>query len=115
MNKTEKTILIIGIVVGVLMIIGVVGMPLLWTFYNSRVKDATKGTSCVVSLYDIVDGTMVTTDMLKYKKIDNVDTSIYECSSSLIVGKCVKKNTMVKRNEMFKHTDLIDCEDLYGE
>lgn len=114
MSKTGKTILIIGIVVGVLMILGVIG-TLLWTSYNSRVKDATKGTSCVVSLYDIVDGTMVTTDMLKYKKFDNIDTSIYECSSSLIVGKCVKKNTMVKKNEMFKHTDLIDCEDLYGE
>lgn len=114
MNKTGKTILIIGIIVGVLMILGVIG-TLLWTSYNSRVKDATKGISCVVSLYDIVDGTMVTTDMLKYKKFDNIDTSIYECSSSLIVGKCVKKNTMVKKNEMFKHTDLIDCEDLYGE
>lgn len=114
MNKTEKTILIIGIVVLVLIILGVIG-TLLWSSYNSRVKEATKGTSCVVSLYDIIDGTMVTTDMLKYKKIDNVDTSIYACSSSFVVGKCVKKNTMVKKNEMFKHTDLIDCEDLYAE
>ena len=36
MNKTGKTILIIGIIVGVLMILGVIG-TLLWTSYNSRV------------------------------------------------------------------------------
>lgn len=114
MNKTEKTILIIGIVVLVLIILGVIGI-LLYPSYKSRLKNITKGTNCTISLYDIVDGTMVTSSMIGYKKFDNVDTSIYECSSSLIVGKCVKKNTMVKKNEMFKHTDLIDCEDLYAK
>lgn len=41
MSKTGKTILIIGIVVGVLMILGVIGTHL-WTSYNSRVKDVLK-------------------------------------------------------------------------
>lgn len=115
MSKTGKTILIIGIIVGVLSVLGIVGIVFSAVYYNKKIDNSVNKYQCVISLYDIVDGTMVTTDMLKYKKFDNIDTSIYECSSSLIVGKCVKKNTMVKKNEMFKHTDLIDCEDLYGE
>ena len=102
-DKTGKITLIIGIIIIILTVLGVVGIIYAKVSYNKKIEDATSKYRCPTSIYDIVDGTKITSDMVAIKT--------YICTSSLIVGKCVNKNTIVKKNEMFKYTDLIDCEE----
>lgn len=113
MNKNDKIgkiTLIIGIIIIIILtVLGAVGM--IYVYYNKKIENAVNQYKCPVSIYDIVDGTKITPDMLAIKAYDNVDMHTYICESSLIVGKCVNKNTIVKKNEMFKRTDLIDCEE----
>ena len=109
-DKTGKITLIIGIIIIILTVLGVVGIIYAKVSYNKKI-DATSKYRCPISIYDIVDGTKITSDMVTIKTYDNVDMDTYICTSSLIVGKCVNKNTIVKKNEMFKYTDLVDCEE----
>lgn len=110
-DKTGKITLIIGIIIIILTVLGVVGIIYAKVSYNKKIEDATSKYRCPISIYDIVDGTKITSDMVTIKTYDNVDMDTYICTSSLIVGKCVNKNTVVKKNEMFKYTDLVDCEE----
>lgn len=110
-DKTGKITLIIGIIIIILTVLGVVGMICAKVYYSKKIENATSKYKCPVSIYDIVDGTKITPAMLAIKTYDNIDMNTYICESSLIVGKCVNKNTIVKKNEMFKRTDLIDCEE----
>lgn len=109
-DKIGKIILIIGITIIILTVLSVVGI--IYAIYNNKkIENSVNKYKCTISVYDIVDGTKITPAMLGIKTYDNIDTDIYICELNLIVGKCVNKNTIVKKNEMFKRTDLIDCEE----
>ena len=109
MNKNDKIgkITLIIVIIIILTVLGAVGM--IYVYYNKKIENAVNQYKCPVSIYDIVDGTKITPDMLAIKAYANVDMHTYICA--LIGGKCVKKNTIVKKNEMVKRTDLIDCEE----
>lgn len=118
MNNRDNKIKLVVIVIIVFFILGTIGFILT---FNSRNSDTNTNTPnnkesknsinyviCPVSKYTIVSGTIITSEMLGTEKFESVDD--YNCSMSLVVGKCVKNNTMIEKGSRIKDSDLVDCE-----
>lgn len=96
--KNKKVILIVII----LLIVLVFG----YIFFIKKV-DNTGKYSCPVAKYIIASGTLVTDSMIEYKNFD--DNTNFLCDKDMIIGKCIKNNTMVSKDNRFKSSDLVNC------
>mgnify|MGYP000628892020 FL=1 len=45
--------------------------------------------------------------MIEYKNFD--DNTNFLCDKDMIIGKCIKNNTMVSKDNRFKSSDLVNC------
>lgn len=103
----RKSFLIIFIIIFVLVLLGAL-IGFLYRDYNKLV-DTTHKFNVPVSKYIIIDGTMVTSDMVEIKEmvLDSTDGIVMDIND--VVGKCVKNNVKVDAGKVFKIDDIEEC------
>lgn len=106
-RMNRKTFIVIFIIVFVLVLLAAL-IGYLYRDYN-KLDDTTHKFNVPVSKYIIVDGTMVTSEMVENKEmiLDSTDGIVMNINE--VVGKCVKKDTKVEAGSTFKTSDLEDC------
>ena len=107
-TMNRKTFIIIFIIIFVLVLLGAL-IGYLYRDYNKKLDDTTHKFSVPVSKYIIVDGTMVTIEMVENKEmiLDSTDGIVMNINE--VVGKCIKKDTKVEAGSTFKNSDLEEC------
>ncbi len=103
----RKSFLIIFIIIFVLVLLGAL-IGFLYRDYN-KLDDTTHKFNVPVSKYIIIDGTMVTSDMVEIKEmvLDSTDGIVMDIND--VVGKCVKNNVKVAAGKVFKVDDIEEC------
>lgn len=103
----RKSFLIIFIIIFVLVLLGAL-IGFLYRDYN-KLDETTHKFNVPVSKYIIIDGTMVTSDMVEIKEIvlDSTDGIVMGIND--VVGKCVKNNVKVDAGKVFKVDDIEEC------
>lgn len=103
----RKSFLIIFIIIFVLVLLGAL-IGFLYRDYN-KLDDTTHKFNVPVSKYIIIDGTMVTSDMLEIKEmvLDSTDGIVMDIND--VVGKRVKNNVKVDAGKVFKVDDIEEC------
>ncbi len=103
----RKSFLIIFIIIFVLVLLGAL-IGFLYRDYN-KLDETTHKFNVPVSKYIIIDGTMVTSDMVEIKEIvlDSTDGIVMDIND--VVGKCVKNNVKVDAGKVFKVDDIEEC------
>ena len=103
----RKSFLIIFIIIFVLVLLGAL-IGFLYRDYN-KLDDTTHKFNVPVSKYIIIDGTMVTSDMVEIKEmvLDSTDGIVMDIND--VVGKCVKNNVKVDAGKGFKVDDIEEC------
>ena len=103
----RKSFLIIFIIIFVLVLLGAL-IGFLYRDYN-KLDETTHKFNVPVSKYIIIDGTMVTSDMVEIKEIvlDSTDGIVMDIND--VVGKCVKNNVKVDAGKVFKIDDIEEC------
>lgn len=103
----RKSFLIIFIIIFVLVLLGTL-IGFLYRDYN-KLDDTTHKFNVPVSKYIIIDGTMVTSDMVEIKEmvLDSTDGIVMDIND--VVGKCVKNNVKVDAGKVFKIDDIEEC------
>lgn len=107
-RMNRKTFIIIFIIVFVLVLLAAV-IGYLYRDYNNKLDDTTHKFNVPVSKYLIIDGTMITIEMIENKEmiLDSTDGIVMNINE--VVGKCIKKDTKVEAGNTFKTTDLEEC------
>ena len=107
-RMNRKTFIVIFIIVFVLVLLAAL-IGYLYRDYNNKLDDTTHKFSVPVSKYLIIDGTMVTVDMIENKEmiLDSTDGIVMNINE--VIGKCIKKDTKVEEGSTFKISDLEDC------
>ncbi len=107
-RMNRKVFIVIFVIVFVLVLLGAL-LGYLYRDYNNKLEDTTHKFNVPVSKYMIVDGTMVTSEMVEIKEmiLDSTDGIVMNINE--VVGKCVKKDTKVDAKSTFKTSDLEDC------
>lgn len=108
MNNRDNKFLFVSIIIVLFFILGIIGFILSLNSYNKKIDDSTSYISCPVTKYTIVSGTIITGEMLDVKKFESADD--YICLMNLVVGKCIKSNTMVEKGNRIRNSDLVNCE-----
>lgn len=108
-RMNRKTFIVIFAIIFVLVLIGAL-LGYLYRDYNNKLEDTTHKFNVPVSKYMIVDGTMVTSEMVEIKEmiLDSTDGIVMNIND--VVGKCVKKNTKVEAKSTFKTSNLEECD-----
>lgn len=103
----RKSFLIIFIIIFVLVLLGAL-IGFLYRDYN-KLDDTTHKFNVPVSKYIIIDGTMVTSDMVEIKEmvLDSTEGIVMDINDA--VGKCVKNNVKVDAGKVFKVDDIEEC------
>lgn len=103
----RKSFLIIFIIIFVLVLLGAL-IGFLYRDYN-KLDETTHKFNVPVSKYIIIDGTMVTSDMVEIKEmvLDSTDGIVMDIND--VVGKCVKNNVKVDAGKVFKVDDIEEC------
>lgn len=107
-KMNRKTFIVIFIIIFIIVILGAL-IGYLYRNYNNNLDDTTHKFNVPVSKYIIVDGTMVTNEMIESKNmiLDSIDGIVLNINE--VVGKCIKKNVKVEAGSTFKTSDLEDC------
>ena len=108
MNNRDNKILFVSIIIVLFFILGIIGFILSLNSYNKKIDVSTSYINCPVTKYTIVSGTIITSEMLDVKRFESADD--YVCLMNLVVGKCIKSNTMIEKGSRIKNSDLVDCE-----
>jgi Flp pilus assembly protein CpaB len=101
----KNTVTILGVIVGVIVI---------WGFYNYRVKKATNPVTVPYAKQEITATTEITSDMIGYTEVNSKflkTASVYQSNSGLI-GKYVTTGTSIPAGGLFYKAQVVEKDDL---
>lgn len=105
-KMNRKTFIIVFIIIFILVLLS----ALIGYLYRNRNNDKVGVINVPVAKYIIVDGTLVTNEMIDTKEMSIDESTNYITNKNNIIGKCIKKNVKVDKNSAFKEDDLEECE-----
>ena len=101
----RKKFIIIFVIIFVLVLLG----ALIGFLYRNKGQEKVDMVSVPVAKYIIVDGTLITKEMIETKEMGVDVASEYILDIKNIVGKCVKNNVKVDDGKGFKVDDIEEC------
>ena len=101
----RKNFIIIFVIIFVLVLLG----ALIVFLYRNKGQEKVDMVSEPVAKYIIVDGTLITKEMIENKEMGVDVSSEYILDINNIVGKCVKNNVKVDDGKGFKVDDIQEC------
>ena len=101
----RKNFIIIFVIIFVLVLLG----ALIGFLYRNKGQEKVDIVSVPVAKYIIVDGTLITKEMIENKEMGVDVASEYILDINNIVGKCVKNNVKVDDGKGFKVDDIQEC------
>ena len=100
----RKKFIIIFVIIFVVLLGALIGF-----LYRNKGQEKVDMVSVPVAKYIIVDGTLITKEMIETKEMGVDVASEYILDINNIVGKCVKNNVKVDDGKGFKVDDIEEC------